>query len=187
MQRVSVVGSSGSGKTTVGQALADILDAPFTELDSVQHQENWTPTPPDEFMSRVETLAAGDRWVIDGNYEAVVPHGPVWRRADTVVWLDVSKTVAMWQVTRRTLTRAVTRKELWNGNREEWSNILSWDPERSMMRWVWTTHGPVRERYEALSSSVEFDQVTFVRLRDRAEIDEWLADVSRRFVPTSTD
>jgi len=69
-----------------------------------------------------------DAWVVDGNYEAVVSDGPIWRRADTVVWLDVPKRVAMWQVTTRTLRRAVTREELWHGNREEWSNILSWQP-----------------------------------------------------------
>ena len=36
-----------------------------------------------------------DAWVVDGNYEAVVSDGPIWRRADTVVWLDVPKRVAM--------------------------------------------------------------------------------------------
>ncbi len=42
--------------------------------------------------------------------------GSVRERADTVIWLDVSKPVALWQVSRHTLGRALTGAELWNGN-----------------------------------------------------------------------
>ena len=37
VQRVSVVGTSGAGKSTVAAALAALLGASFLELDSVQH------------------------------------------------------------------------------------------------------------------------------------------------------
>jgi gluconate kinase len=45
MQRVSVVGTSGAGKSTVAAALAALLGASFVELDSVHHQADWTPLP----------------------------------------------------------------------------------------------------------------------------------------------
>lgn len=187
MRRVSVVGSSGAGKTTVACELARSLGAPCTELDAVHHLEDWTPIEPDEFVRQVRELTAGDAWVIDGNYGPVVRNGPVWERADTVVWLDVPKRVAMWQVSKRTIGRAITQRELWNGNREEWRSIFSWDPERSMIRWVWTTHGKVRDRYERASTDLRWDHLTFVRLRNRREIDRWLADVSRRYGRPGTD
>ena len=183
---MSVVGSSGSGKTTVGAALAQRMGVRFVELDSLQHLEDWTSVDPDVFLRQVGEVAAGDEWVIDGNYGAVVRDGPVWRRADTVVWLDVPKRVAMWQVTKRTIGRVITRRELWNGNREKWSNIVSWDPNRSMLRWVWTTHGQVRERYERLSVHPDHSRLTFVRLRSRRETDCWLAGISRRSSPSDT-
>lgn len=184
---MSVVGSSGSGKTTVGAALANRLGVRFVELDSLQHLENWTPVDPDVFLRQVDEVASGDEWVIDGNYGEVVRDGPVWRRADTVVWLDVPKRVAMWQVTRRTIGRAITRRELWNGNREQWSNVVSWDPNRSMPRWVWTTHGQVRRQYQWLSAHPDHAHLTFVRLRSRREAERWLAGVSRRSAPSNTD
>src|SRR5262245_56308830 len=49
MRRVSVVGNSGSGKTTVAAALAERLGVACTELDAINHQPNWTPLPVDEF------------------------------------------------------------------------------------------------------------------------------------------
>jgi adenylate kinase family enzyme len=83
VHRVSVVGNSGSGKSTLAAALARHLDAPWIELDSIFHQPGWVPLPRDDFRARVETLAGGDNWVIDGNYTAV--RDLVWARADTVV------------------------------------------------------------------------------------------------------
>lgn len=45
MQRLSVVGNSGSGKTTIAAELARLIGAPHLELDSVFHQPGWVPPP----------------------------------------------------------------------------------------------------------------------------------------------
>jgi cytidylate kinase len=49
VQRVSVVGTSGSGKSTVSRELARRLGACWLELDSVYHQAGWTPLDAQEF------------------------------------------------------------------------------------------------------------------------------------------
>jgi len=177
MRRVSIVGPSGAGKSTFGRELARRMHVPFTELDSVHHLAGWTPIDPAEFVRHADELAARDAWVIDGNYREVVRDGPIWAQADTVIWLDVSKPLALWQVTSRTIGRGVTGEELWNGNRERWSDILSWDKERSMIRWVWTTHGEVRERYERLEADPDLGHLCFVRLRSRREMRRFLDGV----------
>lgn len=41
LERVVVVGSSGSGKTTVARVLASRLDSPHLEMDSVFHRHGW--------------------------------------------------------------------------------------------------------------------------------------------------
>jgi len=177
MRRVSVIGPSGSGKTTLGRALAERLDVAFIELDAIHHLADWTPIDPDAFERRLADITAGDGWVIDGNYGQVVRDGPVWERADTVAWLDLSKSVVMWRVIRRTVTRAVRREELWNGNRERATNIFRWDPEQSIIRWAWTTHGSVRRRYEERLGDDRHRHLHVVRLRTRRELAEWLANV----------
>ncbi len=55
---------------------------------------------------------SGEGGVVDGNYAVV--RDLVWSRAETVIWLDLSRARVMWQVIRRTLRRAITREELWN-------------------------------------------------------------------------
>ena len=177
MRRVSVVGPSGSGKSTLGQALADRMGVRFVELDAVHHLADWTPIDADAFQRRLDEITSGDGWVIDGNYGQVVRDGVVWERADTVVWLDLSKPVVMRQVVRRTLRRIVRREELWNGNRERPANLLKWDPEQSIIRWAWTTHEQVRRRYEQRLSDVRHQHLEFVRLRTRRAVTDWLAAV----------
>src|SRR3974390_3266895 len=107
MRRVSVVGNSGSGKTLFAGRLAQALGVPHIELDAIHHLPEWEPIDPDVFVSEVETLTAAEGWVIDGNYRTVVDDGPVWRRADTVVWIDLPRRVVMHQVIVRTLRRIV--------------------------------------------------------------------------------
>ena len=92
MNRVSVIGNSGSGKSRLAQRIAGVLDVPYVELDAIHHMPDWTPIDPEMFRTRIEEITSTDAWVIDGNYRTVVVDGPVWQRADTVVCLDLPLT-----------------------------------------------------------------------------------------------
>ena len=154
-----------------------MIEAPFVELDSIQHQAGWTAIPPDEFRARVGEIAAGDRWVVDGNY-STVREDLVWPRADTVVWLDLPRRVVMGQILRRTAARVLRRTELWNGNRESLRNALSRDPDRSVVMWAWTTHSSVHDRYRAAADDPRWSHLRFVRLTSRAEVESFLRSLA---------
>jgi adenylate kinase family enzyme len=174
VRRVSVVGNSGSGKSTLARELAASLGVPHLELDSVYHQPGWEPRPVEEFRRLVAARTSEDGWVIDGNYSAVQPI--VWARADTVVWLDLPKRLVMGRVTWRTVRRAVTRQELWNGNREPLSNFLSWVPEKSVISWAWHSHTKYRTRYGAAAADPANAHIRFIRLASRGDVTRFLAD-----------
>jgi adenylate kinase family enzyme len=175
VKRVSVVGNSGSGKSSLAQRIARVLDVPYVELDAIHHLPDWEPIDPEAFRSRIEEITSTDAWVIDGNYRSVVVDGPVWQRADTVVWLDLPRRTVMSQVTRRSVTRVIGRTELWNGNRESWRNLLAWDPDDNVIRWSWTQHAKYQQRFGSAMESPALDHVTFVRLTSHASADRWLA------------
>jgi len=174
VRRVSVVGNSGSGKSTMARELAARLGVPHLELDSVYHQPGWEPLPEDEFRRLVTAKTNEDGWVIDGNYSAV--RSIVWTRADTVVWLDPPRWTVMRRVAWRTVRRAATRQELWNGNREPLSNFLTWDPEQSVISWAWHNHAKYRSRYGAAAAEPANAYLTFIRLTSRRDVARFLAD-----------
>ena len=175
MRRVSIVGSPGSGKTTVGRHLAERLGVAHVELDAIFHQPGWTDLDPDEFRRRVAAVISGDGWVVDGNYTTV--RDLVWARADTVVWLDLPRRLVMRRVVLRTLRRALTRQALWNGNREPLSNFYRLHPERNIIRWAWVMHPRYIDRYGAAMADETASHLRFIRLRSSAEVTAFLASL----------
>lgn len=175
VRRVSVVGNSGSGKSTLAARIAERIGALFVEIDALQHLPGWVAQDPAALRADVERVTTTDRWVIDGNYRTVAVEGPVWERADTVVWLALPRSVVMRQLVRRTIHRVVTRQELWNGNRESLANFYRWDPEHNIIRWAWINHAKYEARYGAAAVDPRFAHLRFVVLRSHAEADAWLA------------
>jgi adenylate kinase family enzyme len=165
---VSVVGTAGSGKTTVGRRIAAALGIPFVEMDALFWQPGWVSLSRSRFRAAVDRYTATDAWVVDGNYSSV--QEIVWSRADTVVWLDLAKPVVMRQIITRTLARVVLRRELWNGNRERWRNLLTLDQDESVIVWSWHQHGRKRRLYGAATTDPRWHHLSFVRLRSRRQI-----------------
>jgi adenylate kinase family enzyme len=172
VRRVSVVGTSGVGKSTLTSSLARELGCPFLELDSVFHQADWVPLDVALFRARVADFAAGERWVIDGNYSKV--RDIVWARADTVVWLDLPRRVVMRRLVWRTLRRVAGRAELWNGNRERWHNVFTWDRNESVISWGWHSYGSNRVRYASAMADPALGHVLFVRLTSAGAVRRFL-------------
>lgn len=170
MRRVSVVGNSGSGKTTLGRRIAARIGAPFVEIDAIHHLPGWVERPTEELIAELERITRADAWVVDGNYRRAVVEGPVWERADLIVWVDPPRWVVMGQLVRRTLWRGITRRELWNGNRERLLTQISLDPQRSIVAWAWVSHRKYRERY----GSAMRERPHMVRLRSRRAAEAWL-------------
>ncbi len=146
------------------------------ELDAIFHQPGWTRLPENEFRSRVDVATGPDSWVVDGNYSAV--RDVVWTKADTVVWFDLPLFVVLIRTIRRTLRRMVTREELWNGNREPFSNLWSLDPEKSIIAWAASRHGTYHLRYLTAETDARWSGLHFVRLRTQGEADAFLAGVA---------
>lgn len=173
-RRIVVIGSTGSGKTTMARELAQRLGVPHVEMDALHWEPGWEMAPTDEFRRRIVEATAGDGWAIDGNYGKV--RDLVWPRADTVVWLDYSMPVIMWRLWRRTLRRVFRREELWNGNRESFRGaFLSRD---SLFIWALQTYRRRKHDYPRLLRQPEHAHLRLIRLTSPRAADRWLAQIS---------
>ena len=145
MRRVEVVGPSCSGKTTTARRLAAVLGVPYIELDALHHEAGWTEASAEVLQERVHAAldAAPDGWVVDGTYFGKLG-SLVLDRADTIVWLDIPFRTAIRRVLWRTASRALTREELWNGNRESLRLAVS---RESIVLWVLRTHRGFAEKW----------------------------------------
>lgn len=99
MQRIMIIGSCGSGKSTISHQIQKATGLPLYHLDQYYWKPNWTETPKEEWEQIVTNLAAKDRWIIDGNYGGTMDVR--FERADTIVYMDMSTVKCLWRVMGR--------------------------------------------------------------------------------------
>ena len=141
MQRILVIGSSGTGKSTLARQLASKLALPVIHLDKEYWLPGWVAPEPDAWQTRVEELVAREAWVMDGNYSGTfavrVP------RADAIVWLDLPRRIffprAVWRIAKG---YGRVRPDLPPGCPEKIDLEF-------LFKWVWTY--PTRSRPRTLS------------------------------------
>jgi len=168
--RIAIVGTTGTGKTTLGRQLARLYQVPFVELDALHWEPNWTGAPTEVFRQRTEEATKGNGWVTDGNYGQV--QDIVWTRAKTLVWLDHPLWVIMWRLLIRTFKRTLERETLWNGNRERfWTQFFS---RESLFLWALQSYRRRRREYPVLLKQPEYSHLKLVRLHSSRETRKWL-------------
>jgi len=169
-QRISVVGTTGSGKTTLSERLADCLGVPHVELDALHWGPNWTELDPETLRAKVARIVQRDAWVIDGNYSAV--RELVWERAQAVVWLDYGLPTILGRLVWRTIRRVITGEKLWAGNRERlWTQIATRD---SILLWALRTYRRRRREYPRLIAEPANAHLRIAHLRSPRAADAWI-------------
>ena len=170
MKRVLVIGSGGAGKSTLARRLGEELGLPVIHLDRAYWRAGWVEPSKDEWRRMVEEMCAGDSWVMDGNYSGTLDVRLA--ACDTVVFLDLPRTVCTWRIIKRTLRyRGASRPDMGEGCREQFDKDFL-----VFLLWVWNyprrSRPKVLERLEELSGGKQI-----YRLRSDAEVEEFLARV----------
>jgi adenylate kinase family enzyme len=170
MQRILVMGSSGSGKSTFARRLSDATAIPFVSLDALFWRPGWQPCDPVVFETRVTEAATQARWIMDGNYTNR-PSGELRRqRADTVIWFDLPRHTCMTGIlTRIARSYGQVRPEMADGCPEK--------IDFEFFRYVWTFRNRQRSKLLEYFAGLRPDQ-TFVCFTERTQADRYLTNLA---------
>jgi adenylate kinase family enzyme len=172
MKRIIVAGSTGAGKTTLARALAARLEIPFHEMDALAFAgPDWREN--ERLIEDVSQIISGPYWVFDSfGYPEV--RDLLWSRADTIVWLDYTRSVVMRRVLRRSAARTLFRRRIFGGNVE---TVASWFSASHPAWWAWAQFAGRRADIAARCASTRFAPLDVIYLTSPRAAAKWLATV----------
>ena len=169
--RVLVIGSPGTGKSTVARVVAHRAKLPMVHLDRIYHDpsEQFIQDKPRWRSHVIDRLLLADRWVMDGHYPATLPQRAA--AADTVIYLDYPTRVALAGVLQRRLWPVDDRDDMPEG----WHERTSW----SLLWSVLTFRRVEAPKVRRLLSTLEPPKQV-VTLRSREEADHFLSAIANQ-------
>lgn len=102
MLKISIIGSPGSGKTTLAESLSDELCIPHHDLDKIgwKNGMQWTA-----YVDDAIAIAEQSGWIAEGNF--VVWTDPLFYQADYIVHLEIPWPVAAWRIVSRHISKSL--------------------------------------------------------------------------------
>ncbi|KAF0128742.1 MAG: DNA topology modulation protein FlaR [Xanthobacteraceae bacterium] len=167
MQRVLVMGCSGSGKSTFATALAARLGLPYVSLDALYWRPGWVEPDRKTFGDIMLREASRPAWVMDGNYTSHGAGDVRRERADTVFWFDLPRRVCFAGVLSRVArTYGRVRPEMTPGCPEQL--------DFGFLRWVWSYRRDQRPKQLAYLGQLRTGQ-RLITFTTRRQADGYLA------------
>jgi adenylate kinase family enzyme len=169
MQRILVMGSSGSGKSTFARRLSEITNIPAVSMDALFWKPGWIESDLDEFRQRVTEATSQPRWIMDGNYTSRGAGELRRRLSDTIFWFDLPRSACMFGVLRRIAgSYGQVRSEMGEGCPEK----IDFD----FLRYVWTFGELQRPKLLAYFEALRPDQ-SLVCFTNRVQADRYLGNL----------
>ena len=97
--RISIVGGSGTGKSTLCDILSKKFYLPAIHLDAINFNANWVEIDKKERDRIISAKSKEEKWVIDGNYNKTLKER--FDKADLIIWLDYSTAMQLKGVLKR--------------------------------------------------------------------------------------
>ncbi|MCC3380788.1 adenylate kinase [Paenibacillus farraposensis] len=132
-KRIIVIGSPGSGKTSLAKRLSKQACLPYISLDDFYWGPEWKRSTDQQFLGQLGEVLEKEEWIIEGNYHDHY-FAERLQRSDAIIVMDVSTIEAVTGVMIRSLNRFLFSRELPKGAEEE--NVRIWDMSPRFVRFV---------------------------------------------------
>ncbi|MCM3782394.1 DNA topology modulation protein [Neobacillus mesonae] len=128
MKKIMLIGSGGSGKSSLARQLGDVLGIEVYHLDALFWNPGWVAAPKEEQKRVQSELVNAESWIIDGNYGGTMDIR--LQAADTIIFLDLSRWTCLYCVLKR-------RFQFHNKKRLDRAEGCEERISLHFLRWVW--------------------------------------------------
>ncbi len=169
MDKMVVIGSPGSGKSTIARKLGELTGIEVYHLDRLYWKPGWVESTRDEIRNIQQEIVKKDRWIIDGNYGSTMEVR--LEAADTIVFLDRTRITCLYRVIkRRFMYHRKSRPDMGVGCTERL--------DRDFLRYVWNF--PRDQRNRILQKLAKYEgEKQIISLSNDRDIDLFLELVNQ--------
>ncbi len=167
MKRIFVIGVSGSGKTTLAAKLSKKLRIDHLDKDDAYWLPGWIKRDTKEHDKVIDKFTSKDQWVISGNTSDL--SSPIWKRCDTVIWLDYGILRCCYRSIIRTIRRVRNSEECCGGNYESVSRFFS---KNSILIWSIASFRKRQKGYGKIFSKPDIKK-QYIRLKTPKDTERW--------------
>lgn len=160
-KKITIIGGSGTGKTTLAENLAEELGLPLCHIDGIHHLANWKIRDQEERDKIILEKVSEPQWIMDGTYHSTLKQR--LESADLVIYLDYSSVAQVKGAVGRFLKHPGKEKREIPGCKEE----LTWD----FLWWVWNWRKYKRDEIIENLEKIENDKVLI--FKNRRQLNKW--------------
>ena len=161
MNRISVIGGPGTGKSTLANNIGKELNLPIYHLDAIHHLENWKVRDSVERDKIILEKIEEERWVIDGTYKSTLEARV--KKSDMVIFLNYSTIARVRSVLSRYFKNKGKEKPEIPGCKEQ----MNWKFLKLVIKWE---QGRINIINETLEKNKDKNIIIF---KNRRKLNKW--------------
>ena len=165
--RISIIGYSASGKSTLAKTIGEILGIPILHLDKVNFLPNWEERKKTESTKIVEDFINNNKnkFIIDGNYSKFA-YELRMKISDKIIFMDFDRFTCLFQAFQRyNEYKGKVRDSMSEGCCEK----LDWD----FIKWI-LFEGRKEERVNKFNKLIEEYKEKIIILKNKKEVDDFI-------------
>lgn len=161
MNRISVIGGSGTGKTVLSNNLHRELKLPVYHLDSLNYSKNWVENDKNKRDEKILSITKKDKWIIDGTYSKTLKDR--LNSSDLIIYLDYSSISQITGVIMRSIKyKGKERPEIPGCNERLNFKFLIW-----VLKWR------KNKRKKILNDLSKIDKNRILIFKNRKKLNKW--------------
>ena len=161
MERICIIGGSGTGKTTLADNLGKKLNLPVYHIDGIHYLKNWEVRDKKERDKIILDIINKEKWVIDGTYRSTLKER--LEKSDFVIYLDYSSIAQIKGVLGRFI----------KSNGKEKKEIPGCNEKMDLNFFLWVINWRKNKRKDIIGSLKNVDKTKVHIFKTRKELNKW--------------
>ena len=161
MNRICIIGGSGTGKTTLADNLGEKLNLPVYHIDGIHHLKNWEIRDRNERDKMILEITNKSKWIIDGTYNSTLKER--LEKSDFVIYLDYSSFAQ---------AKGVLGRFIKNHGKEK-REIPGCNEKMSLKFFLWVLNWRKNKRKKLIESLENIDKNKVHIFKKRRELNKW--------------